>query len=770
MEPRIARLLGDSAAIDPTSLPHPPPTASRRPLPVEPSPGGDDALTNTSPRRHDCVGKDVHGDAWPQTRSATHHQTTSIPIAEVLNDEAPSPPALPPLAPLVGISNTPTQPFSGRLQDILIDPSQERPYKRKKGDGHTTPPALTGNENTLLTLPKLPQLPKKPTRRPRIPPLLQGLHQPPPLPPDARLFPPITGEGGGFRRDMGDRVSLRSPIGLDKGKDKDKAASSPSSTNQNNKENHTQDSVGAPGTIDSGGKRPKKRNKWSEQETKDLLQGVSMFGIGSWKRILNHPEFYFNQRTTVDLKDRFRTCCPGDVAKSKKTSSTPTAQDNTSPTTSETSNLLNSTGLSKEVAAQIEEAWLKSKPPRRPRKARSDQDKKTPAELAEMGIQGPFEPSKRRPRHEFTDQDDLNLWEGFKKYGPVWHAIRREYGFNKRHPTDLRDRFRNRYPEHYVKAGYKVTPTKKRNASAQNQSTDVLESEHATSSGNPEQPVLSDQDIELTASSGPSIAGLRGHTLLQPLRNSFPTQLEDFPDLFTEDEAEGGHSPITLSRHIFQWADANPSQGGLASTSSSMPTIASLTGDIGFNVFTGTDGMHIDPQALRLQTAPSQNNTLTTMPSHTSNSQYLAPPGLASLSAGSNMPPSNPTSMTGAATNHSSRQSMSSLLRTPNLPTIVFPHVPVASARNTMHNLPPPADLLSGVDTDFRADQQSVGFALDESTHFGALPSTATLAPMTANVQNNTGRGIMSTEKDSRGKGPLGDEPLGERSLLNSSI
>ncbi|PVH97603.1 hypothetical protein DM02DRAFT_468471, partial [Periconia macrospinosa] len=50
----------------------------------------------------------------------------------------------------------------------------------------------------------------------------------------------------------------------------------------------------------------RKRNKWSEQETKDLLVGVSRFGIGNWKKILQCPDFTFNQRTAVDLKDRFR--------------------------------------------------------------------------------------------------------------------------------------------------------------------------------------------------------------------------------------------------------------------------------------------------------------------------------------------------------------------------------------------------------------------------------------------------------------------------------
>lgn len=47
------------------------------------------------------------------------------------------------------------------------------------------------------------------------------------------------------------------------------------------------------------------RMKWSEAETEYLLKGVAIYGMGKWKKILNHPEFAFQQgRTPVDLKDR----------------------------------------------------------------------------------------------------------------------------------------------------------------------------------------------------------------------------------------------------------------------------------------------------------------------------------------------------------------------------------------------------------------------------------------------------------------------------------
>ncbi|KAJ2647399.1 hypothetical protein GGH99_007971, partial [Coemansia sp. RSA 1285] len=47
--------------------------------------------------------------------------------------------------------------------------------------------------------------------------------------------------------------------------------------------------------------------KWSEEETENLLQGCSKYGVGAWKKILDDPRFTFNNRTSVDLKDRFRT-------------------------------------------------------------------------------------------------------------------------------------------------------------------------------------------------------------------------------------------------------------------------------------------------------------------------------------------------------------------------------------------------------------------------------------------------------------------------------
>ena len=137
----------------------------------------------------------------------------------------------------------------------------------------------------LLTLPE-PKPARKGARKPRIPPLLQGLHHPPP---DAGLFPPITADS---------IVPVLSGIPANA-----HATSSPrrSHSAQNAAEGHQRDAIiSAPEKT----KVARQRRKWSNEETKDLLRGVKKHGIGRWKEILQDPELVFNDRRTVDLKDR----------------------------------------------------------------------------------------------------------------------------------------------------------------------------------------------------------------------------------------------------------------------------------------------------------------------------------------------------------------------------------------------------------------------------------------------------------------------------------
>ena len=137
----------------------------------------------------------------------------------------------------------------------------------------------------LITLPE-PKSARKGTRRPWIPPLLQGLHQPPP---DAGLFPPITANSIIPARNA---ASERPPAA---GKSEHFVAAS-------NKEKKGQKAH----TVSSSDrcKGVRQRRKWSNEETNHLIRGVARHGIGRWKEILLDPEFVFSERRAVDLKDR----------------------------------------------------------------------------------------------------------------------------------------------------------------------------------------------------------------------------------------------------------------------------------------------------------------------------------------------------------------------------------------------------------------------------------------------------------------------------------
>jgi len=85
----------------------------------------------------------------------------------------------------------------------------------------------------------------------------------------------------------------------------------------------------------------------------------------------------------------------------------------------------------------------------KPHKSRAHRKKL--ADLAELGINGPFRASQRRDRIPFGEQDDQEILSGFEMYGPAWSRIQRDPRFHlqNRQATDLRDRFRNKYPERF---------------------------------------------------------------------------------------------------------------------------------------------------------------------------------------------------------------------------------------------------------------------------------------------------------------------------------
>jgi hypothetical protein len=326
----------------------------------------------------------------------------------------------------------PTVPTTTLRQPVDDGPGSPEDVSTKKRHR-----ALTTKED-LVQLPKLPK--KQKSAQQVVPPIIAGLHEPPP---DAAVFPPIT--SASF--DDNENFSL-GPWKDASSAHEDRpvlfsTADAESSNNPKPK------------------RRPMKpRRKWTEEETNNLLLGVSRHGVGRWTTILEDPGFQFNGRTAGDLKDRFRTCCPEELrltageeqAANGEPEQATAAEGSARPKIGiQLEDILQPAGDegaendgASPSAAPDSDAAPKKRKPRAHRKKLED--------LAELGIHGPFEKSHRRKRRPFTKQDDDEILDGLNQYGPSWTRIQRDpkYNLSSRQPTDLRDRVRNKYPDIYA--------------------------------------------------------------------------------------------------------------------------------------------------------------------------------------------------------------------------------------------------------------------------------------------------------------------------------
>lgn len=303
--------------------------------------------------------------------------------------------------------------------------------------------AVDANKKRRVVKDDFVQLPQplkkqKANREPQaVPPIINGLHEPPP---DAALFPPIAASSFERRGAAPGHETLET--GVNEGK-----TGLPSSTGAGKESSTPQKRAAKP------------RSKWSELETNHLLLGVAKYGVGKWKKILLDPAFSFNDRTAGDLKDRFRTCCPEEF-RSKNETGKRRVQHETEQ----------QKGPEKDLECDRDKLDVGENPHPHPGsetqipklQKRSRAHRKQIKDLAQLGIHAPFEPSRRRERRAFTEQEDKNILKGLEEYGPAWSKIQRDprYGLSSRQPTDLRDRIRNGYPELHKQMERGTSPVK----------------------------------------------------------------------------------------------------------------------------------------------------------------------------------------------------------------------------------------------------------------------------------------------------------------------
>ena len=387
---------------------------------------------------------------------------------------------------------------------------------------YRSPKRRKAAETALLDLPKLPV--RQSAKRLRIPPTLSGLHQPPP---DAGLLPSISV----------DQPQPPPPRHNAPGLNVE-AVPKPSASSATDEPITNESEI-----FSSTPRHPKKRGKrniWSNDETNYLLKGVARFGIGSWTKILNCSDYQFNQRTALDLKDRFRVCCP----------------DEYGPKTSETSkmDMLESEATDKAGSTKVSKVCATTNP-KGPAPQRISSHK-----LKNLGIDKPFVRTARRQRHGYNAAEDEALLRGYEKHGNSWAAIRHDesLGLSHRKPTDLRDRFRTRYPEAYARTG--MPSRNEKSANTTQDGTDMAPKTAGTF-GNTSIAEITDSATQTNTSTSFGTSTTDESTILksasgkQNSRSKFFSLDDVFLGVpFDTDGYADGSEPVVLDRGILDWA------------------------------------------------------------------------------------------------------------------------------------------------------------------------------------------------------------------------
>ncbi|KJX99188.1 hypothetical protein TI39_contig369g00018 [Zymoseptoria brevis] len=430
--------------------------------------------------------------------------------------------------------------------DLILEPSAERPAKRKKVA-----------DNNVLDLPR-PTV-RNQAKRLRIPPTLSGLHQPPP---DARLLPSINVD------------KPHAPILPQKENIPDSARSDQVIAEKGAPTPATKEDRSVEKPTKSRTKRLK-RHRWTERETEDLLKGVAKFGIGKWTKILVCPDYDFGKRTAMDLKDRFRVYCPNDYKNGR-------TRDAGKRASMEVVEKVSVQPIKPAEHCDDNLAEKNTTKARRTRVVDSAPHRVTNSKLKSLGIDEPFAKAERRPRHGYTTEEDQAILKGFRKHGNSWVSIRSDpiLGLSHRKATDLRDRMRTKFTEEFAKAGLTPRPDKAAEVAQKDGSPPVNQATEQTLAP---RYAPHEHAQQSTAVSAPTTHSTTTATKLPPSTllhdrqrhmQPFHYTLDDIflgtPSSFNDDydytEPDASSEPIVLDRGILDWATADAARTNAATT------------------------------------------------------------------------------------------------------------------------------------------------------------------------------------------------------------
>jgi len=325
---------------------------------------------------------------------------------------------------------------------------QVHAQKRLRLDGDSD--HIAAAHNPIRHLPRPAQKDERQSRRPAplLPAMVTGLHEPPP---SAALLPSIDLDSRpGILRTTTSKIHVKDIL-----TQSDHGVATTASTPGSLATSAEQESLATKQLVDilagpspdapfataepipaSTAERENKarraRRMWTESETQDLLAGVTKYGVGKWKQILDDPAFNFSGRSSVDLKDRYRVCSKDEFnlkgdsqdgesrlpARLKPDDTHTAADDATSP------------------AAEP------------PLPVQTDSTTGSPL------VNQPAAPKQRRKRRAWTAVEDDALLRGVARHGFQWTTIHDDPDLDLTHrrATDLRDRIRNKFPDGYKHA------------------------------------------------------------------------------------------------------------------------------------------------------------------------------------------------------------------------------------------------------------------------------------------------------------------------------